>query len=211
MKIEFSQIVDLSHEISRDMLVWHGDPATRLKVIHQDLYTVEMLSIGTHTGTHIGAPEHFGFQKSVLEFPLNMFLTRAALFDVSESKCNLTAQSLEKWQNVHGELTEKCVILRTAQDVFWKDGRYFRNYPGFSVEAIEYLLKVGVRIFGTDAPGVDPSDDNNFSSNTKLFENGGFHLENLTNLDGLPERFWILVAPLKMKSGGAPVRVVALV
>ncbi len=213
MKVEFSEIVDLSHEISEKMPVWPGDPKTEIFEIEYEGYMVEKLTIGTHTGTHIGTPRHFGFSGNVTDLKPKDLFVKAVLVDVSCDRHDLDVEEIEKWQRTHRKITEECVILKTGQDVFWNDGeRYFKEYPGFTADAVEYLFEVGVRIFATDAPSVDPSCDKLFLSNLKIFEKGGIHVENLTNLQKLPlYDFWIFIAPLSLKSGGTPARVVALV
>ncbi len=213
MKVEFSKIVDLSHEIFENMPTWTGDPKTEIVEFESGEYIIEKLTLSTHSGTHVGTSKHFKFSESVSDLePENLFV-KSVLIDVSKSRCDLSVEEIERWQERHGKIVEKCVILRTAQEFLWGDEkRYFEEYPGFSVDAVKYLLRAGVRIFATDAPSIDPSHDRHFLSNLELFKGGGIHVENLVNLSVLPVRgFWIFIAPLKLDSGGSPARVVAFV
>jgi arylformamidase len=216
VKIEFSKIVDLSHETSKDMPIWPGDPATEISTLKHENYIVEKLCLGTHTGTHVGTSQHFGLKKSVSDLNVQNLFLKAAVVDVSKkSKIPILDENFVKdWEKAHENLNFDAVLLRTDQDMFWNDEKkYFSNYAGFDVNAIRYFLSKGVKIFGTDAPGIDPSSDKEFHSNYEIFRNDGIHIENLTNLDKLPvdRTFWIFIGALKMKTGGSPARVVAFV
>ena len=214
MKIEFSTIVDLSHEISKDMPIWLGDPATEISILKHENYIVEKLCLGTHTGTHIGTSRHFGFKKSVSDLSVQNLFLKAVVIDFSKSKIPVLENFVKDWEKAHENLNSDAVLLRTGQDVFWNDEKkYLSNYVGFDVNAIKYFLSKGIKIFGTDAPGIDSSSDKEFHSNYEIFKNGGIHIENLTNLDKLPvdRTFWIFIGALKMKTGGSPARVVAFI
>ncbi len=216
MELNFSKIIDLSHEISADMPIWPEDPKTEISIFNHENYSVERLCIGTHSGTHMGAPKHFGFKGSVIDLSAEELFFKTVVVDVSRKKDNFVVDRkyLIRWEEKYSVSDFDAVLLRTGHDKFWNDkSRYFSNYAGFGFDAIEYLLEKKVKVFGTDAPGIDPSDDENFSSNHEIFKNGGIHLENLTNLEKLPtdDVFWIFVGALKVNAGGSPARIVAFV
>ncbi len=216
MNVSFSRIVDLSHEISSDMPIWQDDPKTEITTLTHEKYTVEKVCIGTHTGTHVGTPSHFGFDGSVENISVGELLVSCVVMEFSNPRRNFSFEEsdVKKWEMENGPINVKAVILKTGQETFFNDRtKYFSNYPGFSLNAVRYLLKKGVRCFGTDAPGVDPWDDDDFLSNREIFKNGGIHLENLANLNELPLKrpFWIFIGALKMKTGGSPARIVAFV
>ncbi len=216
MELNFSKIIDLSHEISANMPIWPEDPKTEISIFEHKNYSVERLCIGTHSGTHVGTPKHFGFKGSVIDLSAEKLFLRAIVVDVSHKRDNFVVDRkyLIRWEGKHSVSNFDAVLLRTRHDEFWNDkNSYFSNYAGFGCDAIEYLLEKKVKVFGTDAPGIDPSNDENFSSNREIFKNGGIHLENLTNLEKLPTDrvFWIFVGALKIDAGGSPARIVAFI
>ncbi len=215
MKVEFSKMIDLSHVLSEDNPVWNGDPKTEISRVENKKYVVERICVGTHTGTHVGSPAHFFKGFEVFDLKPSDLLSPAVIIDATlkDEERVLSVKKIREWEAVNGDVEKKAVLLKTGWDNFWNEPqRYFSCYPGFGVDAVIYLIDKGVKIFGTDAPGIDPSDDKNFSANIEIFKNGCIHIENLTNLDKLPNReFWIFIGALKIKAGGSPARVIAMV
>ena len=80
-------------------------------------------------------------------------------------------------------------------------------------EAAKYLVEKSVAAIGVDTLSPDPPAA--LASNpihTFVLENQVLIIENLTNLDRLPDFFLFFAAPLKIKRGsGSPLRVLALV
>jgi kynurenine formamidase len=66
---------------------------------------------------------------------------------------------------------------------------------------------------GVDAPSFDPVDSVKLSVHKALLSKGIVLIENLTNLDALPDKGFIFCCfPLKIKGGdGSPVRAVGIV
>ncbi|WP_036226229.1 cyclase family protein [Mesoaciditoga lauensis] len=216
MRLDFSRIIDLSHKISNDMPIWPGDPSTHISQFKHEKYVVEEICMGSHTGTHMGTPFHFGFDKRVSDFDANALFVSSVVMDISAHGKGfvLKRNDVEKWEEKFGNVNVQAVLLRTGQSNLWDNpDMYFTNYGGFGVDAIDFLTKKGVKVFGTDAPGIDPWNDEEFLANCEIFKNGGVHLENLTNLDKLPldRSFWIFIGALKINAGGSPARVVAFI
>ncbi len=215
MKIEFSKVVDLSHTLKEDNPIWNGDPKTEISRVENKKYVVERICIGTHTGTHVGSPAHFFKGFEVHDLKPGDLLSPAVVIDIAPKyeKRSLSVKEIKEWEIANGDIEKEAVLLKTGWDEFWNEPqKYFSDYPGFGVDAVSYLIDKGVKIFGTDAPGVDPSNDENFSANNKIFKNRCIHIENLTDLDKLPNRgFWIFIGVLKIEAGGSPARVIAMV
>ena len=66
---------------------------------------------------------------------------------------------------------------------------------------------------GIDTASIDPGDSLTFEAHRILATGNVFNLENLTNVNGLPETgFGIIALPMKIEGGtGGPARVVAVV
>ena len=226
------RIVDLTHVITPEIPIWPGDPKPIIEpmaTVEKDGYFLNKLCIGEHSGTHFGAPVHFVSDgKTVDEIPSDMLIAPAVKIDISE-KCNgnpdyvLTVEDIKEWEERNGKITEGAyVLLRTGWDAFWNDPeKYFgfdenggMHFPGFSEEAVIFLMDQRKVIgLGIDTHGIDPGNDEEYKPNTALFERGGLHLENLTNLDKVPDKgFLIFVGVLPIKGGsGGPARILALI
>jgi len=83
------------------------------------------------------------------------------------------------------------------------------SYP--DAEAAQALIDRGVSAIGFDGPSADPVDSTTFDLHRVWLGAGRMILENVANLDQLPERAQLVVAPMKVAAAnGAPARIFAL-
>jgi len=88
------------------------------------------------------------------------------------------------------------------------------RFPGIHPEAAEFLAtKRKIKAVGIDTPSIDFGGSKLFETHQILFEKNIPGLENIANLDKLPEQGFMIVAlPMKIKGGsGGPVRIVAFI
>ena len=105
------------------------------------------------------------------------------------------------------------VLLRTGWSARWGREDYFRGFPCLTGEAARWLVEHGVRGFGVDTCSVDPPDSTALPVHHALLGGQVLIVENLTNLEALPEgSFPFLALPLPLHDAdGGPVRAVAMV
>lgn len=223
------KIIDLTHSLSPDTPAWPGDPKVTCSVHtshEKEGYALNRWCLGEHTSTHLGAPLHFE-EDSVGIDVFSDFLLPLSVIDFLGERSNhrrsVLIDDLMKEERREGFFMQNgAVILRTGWNDRWPDeNRIFQQdaqgrwiYPGFSADSIRWLVEErGMKIVGTDAPGIDAGDDSAFLAGKMLAKLGGFHLENLDLTQELPRRGgWLFTAPLPLKQGtGSPARVFALV
>ena len=230
--LEDYALIDLTHEITEKIPVWPGDPKpeiSKFSIVEKDGYNMNVLKIGEHTGTHFGVPLHFFNEgKSVDEVPVSDLILSAVKIDISD-KCSknpdyvLKIEDVLFWEKYHGKVPEgSFVIVHTGwyrkwgshSDYLGLDEEGKMHFPGFSKEVVVFLMdERKIKGLGIDTHGVDPGMDEKFEASKVLFERGGYHLENLTNLSKLPSKgFYIFIGALPIERGtGSPARVIALV
>jgi kynurenine formamidase len=87
------------------------------------------------------------------------------------------------------------------------------HFPGLHPEAARWLGQHRtVKAVGIDTASIDFGQSTHFQSHVTLFEKNIPALENVANLEQLPETgFTVLALPMKIRGGsGGPVRIVAL-
>ncbi len=91
--------------------------------------------------------------------------------------------------------------------------RYHADWPGVSLEGAEYVLEQPVAALGVDPLSPDPSAALSKSPiHPVVLAKQVLVVENLTNLDQLPDFFLFLALPLEIQAGsGSPIRALALV
>ena len=224
------KIIDLSHTIHDEIQIYPGDPRPSIKrgLTHEKDYChVDVLTLGSHTGTHIDAPYHFLKEgKKIDELPVQRFVGDGVLVDVSAKSDRelIEPGDVEPYENeiAAGDF----VILNTGRDKYFGTSRYY-FHPYLSVEGARLLVKMGVSLVGIDALNVDPTYYGSMDSESAakylpdeeeygypvhdiLLGNDILIVENLCNLDKIKQVKGVYsFLPLKLKgSDGSPLRAV---
>lgn len=232
-----AKLIDLTYPLSPDSLYW----PTGSRFEHQQLdwgmseggywYASAAFSSPEHLGTHLDAPIHFGENGwANADIPIERLFAHGVVIDIT-SKSNASADAtlsvddIEAWEQRNNTLQEgSIVIVRTGWASGWPDWETYYgsstptdvatlHFPGISPEAAQALVNRGIFGVGIDTASIDPGNSSTFEAHQILAAANVFNLENLTNVDGLPEAgFDIIALPMKIKDGtGGPARVVAIV
>lgn len=210
------QVIDLTHTIENGMPVFPG--STDVKLIHHaDLITTGynelLLNISGHTGTHIDCGRHLSDESADLSgIPADHFTGRGLVIDCRPftGENPISKNSLKAFENRINEAD--FILFLTGWSIYWNSERYFKSFPVLSIDAAEYLSAFRLKGAGVDNPGFDPADSTDLNVHKILFSKGLILIENLTNLEELPQKgFTFCCFPLKIHDGdGSPVRAVAV-
>jgi arylformamidase len=209
------EIIDLSHSMKPDMPVFPGTPPPEfddVATIDADGYREKRISLHSHIGTHVDAPAHIiAGARTLDQLPLDMFCGDALLLNCTSAGRHIHLQDLLP----HGENIRRhaFVLLYTGWSRFWGDARYFDAYPVLTPDAARWIVDTGVRGIGMDTISPDPVNSVDLPIHHIFLEAGKIIVENLTNLQAMPDRSFLFACfPLKIKDGdGSPVRAVAMV
>jgi kynurenine formamidase len=201
------KLIDLSYEIYSGMPVYPGDIEVELendKKLIENGYANHNLKMGMHAGTHLDLPAHMlEDQRSISDIPLDYLSGKAKLL-------NAVGEKVIKVKAEYQKLIKKndIVIIYTGFAEKYGKKEYYREHPVISEELAELFIKKRIKLLGFDLPSPDRSP---FKIHHKLFNNNIFILENLCNLDKLPELkpFNFFLFPLKVRAEAAPCRAAA--
>jgi kynurenine formamidase len=231
-----ARVIDLSYAINDHLPPWPGDKktfeASPNATIERDGYFTRSFWMLEHYGTHLDAPAHFPPGKTTVdEIPAHKLIGPCVLLDVSnenrgvaadEADYRLPVSRVKEWESRHGDIPAGAIVLlRTGCAARWNDADRYRgmdaagsmHFPGFSVEAVQYLISKCVSGIGADAMSVDAGDSRDYAVHTLALGSDLYQLENLSDLSELPEAGALLiVAPIKLEGGsGGACRVFAVV
>ncbi len=198
-------IYDLTHMIRDDLPVYPGDPKPVVQpvaTLAHDGYAVSSVTIGTHTGTHIDAPQHMlDSGKSLHEYPVERFIVQAVCIDVHNG---FEAKAIKQQIYRPG----LAVLFCTGASNYFNEPRYWHDFPVLDLATISVLIGMQVPLVGVDAGSFD--NDESFSVHKALLGADILLVENLTNLGQLiGKQIELTALPLKLAADGAPVRVIA--
>jgi kynurenine formamidase len=226
----FSRVVDLTHPMGPDFATYEGEPNLEMetvKTLAKDGYTMYRWHLVEHTGTHMDAPFHFGGEQTADAIPLENLVVPLVVVDIrakaaDDADAQATPDDLRTFEAEHGPIPDgACVAMNSGWSVK-VGGPEFRNadgdgvmhFPGFHVEAAQYLMseRNGIGI-GVDTLSLDFGPSADFATHYAWLPTNRWGLEALANLDQLPATGAILVvgAPKIRGASGGPSRVFALV
>src|SRR3954468_16433604 len=169
---------------------------------------VTELSIPCHAGTHVDAPIHIVPNgKSIEELPLDAFVGNGATISVQKKGGEeVTAEDLER----SGIVVEKgdILMLHTGWDEKF-DSPDYNLHPYLSIDAAEWMVRKGIKMFGIDCITVDlPTPLRpkgfDFPIHKMLLGNNVLIAENVTNLRPIIGRKTrIMALPLRIKGSDA--------
>lgn len=234
------RLVDLSHAYDSQTLYWPSRPPMKFEFERLAFgetprgwfYAANRFCTPEHGGTHLDAPVHFYRRGQTAEqLPLEKLLAPGVRIDVRRQAQNdrnyrLTRDDVLAFEQRVGAIRPGTIVLmQTGWSRFWPDRKeYFGDaspedasrleFPSYGVDAARFLVEERkVAMLGVDTASIDYGRSQDFDVHRIAAAGGVGGLENLTNLDQLPETGFIVIAlPMKIAGGsGAPVRVIALV
>ncbi|MBU1726666.1 MAG: cyclase family protein [Candidatus Omnitrophica bacterium] len=201
----------------------------------EEFLSLEVVHSPVHIGTHLDYSFHYGSKsegrpsKTADEIPLEWCYQDGVKLDFTHKKPAdvITAGDIEAaLKKIKYTLKPlDIVLLHTGADKLYGGPKYFADYPGVDVSAIDYLLDNKIKIFGVDTMGIDRPyrfmlKEFLEKRDPKLFYPAHFygrkrefiHIERLARLEKLPDfGFKVICFPIRIKQTGAAwSRVVAI-
>jgi len=229
---QFSQVIDLTHSFSPDFPTFFGVPGIEQATMYtfEDAgFNMKRWTLIEHAGTHMDAPIHFSEDgQSAEEVPVENLVTPLAVIDIREKAAGnpdaqVTPEDIKAWEAANGPIPERaCVAMNSGWAAFAGDPGKFTgkddddvfHFPGFHVEATQYLLEETTALgMAVDTMSLDYGPSQSFDTHYAWLPTNRWGLENLANLSDLPATGATLVAGAPKVAGatGGPTRLIALV
>ena len=233
-----ARVVDLTHVFDEKTIYWPNSPTTFQLTKLADgateggyYYRSNSFCAPEHGGTHLDAPSHFAREGFTADrIPLSKLVAPGVVLDVSKSAAadaeyRLSAADVRAWEKSHGAIPAGAIVLlRTGWSDRWPDRKRYLgddtpgetshlHFPSYGKEAAELLVRERrVAALGVDTASIDYGPSTDFIVHQVANGANVPGLENVANLEALPESgFWIVALPMKIAGGsGGPLRIIAL-
>lgn len=199
-------MIDITRRLYDGHPVWPGDTPYSFeltwKMSEGASVNVGKLTTTTHLGTHLDAPWHYDPEGGRLEsVPLSVLIGPCQVVDARGQQA-LGAPFLRSLK-----LNAERVLFYTGQPDEWRE--FPQDFTHVLPEAADYLAERGVRLFGTDAPSVDPLTSKDLPGHKAFARNGIYIVEGLALEAVEPGEYELIVLPLRLEGADAsPVRAV---
>lgn len=207
-----SEIIDISVDISEDMVLWEGDAGVKARRVMTlakgDAYNLTRLYMSVHQGTHIDAPLHFIENGSSADhFPLEDMVGPVQVVQMDDT-IDLITQSVLEQCAIHPD-TER-ILFKTRNSNYWKNGdrTFHKDYCGITSDGARFLAGLGMRLVGMDYLSISPMADLE-EPHRILMRKGVVILETLDLSEVTPGFYNLYCLPLKLVgTEGSPARVI---
>jgi len=206
-----SRVIDISVANGPAQHVYPGDPPPRIeqaKAIRAgDVCNVSLLTMGSHTGTHVDAPYHFIDGGARLgEVALERMVGEALVVDL-RGRAAIDAAALESARLGSGDI----LLCRTDNSWRWEKADFQRDFVYLTLDAADLLVERGIRAVGIDYLSIEQFGSSDFPVHHRLLGTGVFVIEGLDLRAVEPGRYTLVCLPLKFPDlDGAPARAVLL-
>lgn len=206
------RIHEVSLPIHPGMLVWEGDPPVEietLKTVAQNGSQVSRFVLGSHTGTHIDAPNHFLEKGSGIDsINLEKLFGPAYVVDL-EGIDHPEIIPLDYARVVLGAGSR--ILFKTGNSKLLHGHTFPSSYTSLSLEAAQDLASRGVVLVGIDFLGIEKRKNPGHPVHVALLEAGIVLVEGLDLSQVSEGEYDIACSPLLVVGAdGSPARVVLM-
>jgi len=163
------------------------------------------LTLSAHTGTHADAYYHYetdGDHPATM--PLDAYIGRAKVVTVDEIDGALLPNDFN-----HVDLSDVERLLIHSQVSDLPDDQWAEKFPYLSVELIDWLAGMNIKLIGLDSPSVDDFNSKELPSHHALRRHRIVNLESLMLRDVPDGDYELIALPLKLDLVcGSPVRAI---
>ena len=229
----FQRVVELTHPYSEKFPHWRGDASVVQRTVMSSTeggedWNVYQWLLDEHAGTHIDAPFHRNADgMTVDQIPAEDLVLPLAIVDIrsrasQNDDAEVTTDDLKAWEGKYGDFPDDCCVAMNSgwdkhvwSDKFINfDDNKVRHFPGFHVEAAQYLLEeCNVKAMAVDTPSLDHGRTADYPVHVAWLGSNRWGLENVANLARVPA--WgatiVVGAPRIVGATGGHSRTFALV
>ena len=204
------RVIDISVPNVVGMHAYPGDPtlgiASVRRIAEGDVCNLSLLTMGSHTGTHVDAPYHFLADGPRLgEVALDRMIGDALVGDLR----GRTAIDAVALQTLPGVRAGDILLLLTDNSARWASPAFRQDFTYLTPDAADWLVALGVRAVGMDYLSIERFGSPDFPVHHTLLGAGVFVIEGLDLRGVEPGRYTLVCLPLKFPElDGAPARAV---
>ncbi|MDO8491505.1 MAG: cyclase family protein [Dehalococcoidia bacterium] len=205
-----SRWIDISVALQDGMAHWPTDPPVRIQRVldmeRGDSHTLSLLSMGSHSGTHIDAPLHFVKQgRSIDQLSPDILIGRARVIEICDGE-SIKPVELAQYDIRRGE---RLLFKTRNSSRVWQSDRFIEDFVFLSEAAASLLAERRVRLVGIDYLSIGGFKRDGGRVHRLLLEAGVWIIEGLDLSGAEPGGYELVCLPIKLSGGdGASARAI---
>lgn len=201
------KIFDISASLYNGMPAFPGDPAPEIKKVlslPNDPANVSVMSMGTHTGTHVDPPVHFiEGGRTIDRVPLDRLYGKAEVLDLTYVEKAIVADDLTTSRS-------DILLFKTRNSDLWDRTEFSKDYVYLDESAARWLVDRRVKTIGIDYLSVGSFEGG--ADVHRILLGGDVVMIEGIDLRGIePGEYTLACLPLKIRDGdGGPARAILI-
>jgi arylformamidase len=202
------KMYDISWPISPAMTAYKDKKTVRfehLKNFENDAVRESIITLGSHSGTHVDAPSHFVKDGQTIEH-MNLAAVNGdcVVLDLSAVDGGIAKEHLEDKDIQAGDI----ILLKTKNSALDATAPFNPNFIYLAESGAHYLVERNVRAVGIDYLGIERSQPAH-ETHVQLFNAGITILEGLRLADVAAGKYFLCCLPLNIQGlEAAPARAI---
>lgn len=201
------KVYDISLPLYQGMVVYPNNTELKTRSIRSKTSVSSEITIGSHAGTHVDAPNHvFPEGKGVDSLDIKSLVGECRVLDMTKSSSCVALKDLQKARIKKGER----ILLKTKNSKRGYED-FYTDYVYLDGDAAEFLAKKGIRLFGIDYLSVKQKGSEDNRPHTALLKKKIPIFEGLDLSKIQPGKYFFIGLPLNLKGlDGAPARAILM-
>lgn len=199
------KIYDITMTIEESMQVWKSYEQKKPRITNVQNHDEgkpheSLLTINTHTGTHVDAPLHMIAGGETIEtITLERLVGPARVLDLTHVVDCITKEDLVPFAIQRGER----LLFKTASSL---SEEFLMDFPFLREDGAKYLADIGVGLVATDALGIERAQAE-YPTHRTLMRSDVIIVEGVRLKDVEAGNYMLVIAPLKLNGiDAAPAR-----
>lgn len=202
------KLYDISWPISPAMTAYKDKKIVqfdRVKTFENDAVRESVITLGSHSGTHVDAPSHFMQDGQTIEHvDLRMLIGDCTVLDLVSVGGGISREHLEDTDIQAGDI----VLLKTKNSAISPTAPFNPNFIYLAESGANYLVECNVRAVGIDYLGIERGQPAH-ETHVQLFNAGIAIIEGLRLADVAAGKYFLCCLPLNVQGlEAAPARAI---
>lgn len=223
------KIVDLTHELSSETPHWEGLPTMEVRRLfdYPVGFRTHEFTLVSQYGTHVDAPVHFiEGGKELHEIEAEHMILPLCVIDVTEKvekdlDYTVSLEDVLSWEKEYGDIPDGAFVAvqngwSKREDMNNYDADGHRHYPGWSMEAMQYLVEkrhiVAIGHESGDTDSAKNAREKGFLVEEYALKHVVYQVELMNNLSEVPAAGSLIFCgfPKAYKAAGFTARCIAI-
>ena len=204
------KIIDISWPISENTTEYKDRKTIKLNPINEyskDGVSETLITMHSHTGTHIDAPEHFlGNKVTIDQIDLKRLIGQCKVLDLTKIEDKITNADLEKFDIQPNDI----ILLKTKNSNLNATEKFDSNFVYLEKSGAKFLADKKIKCVGIDYLGIERNQPNH-ETHKILLENNMLIIEGLRLKEANDYQYMFYCLPILMENlDAAPARAILI-